>query len=108
MAEQEAAEVDEEPEATASAEESDTAADDAADDDGGAAADDAASDDGGVADAVDERAAELTGAGGEGGGAEGEPMSEINRTEVDAATAHLDDANLADDRETLKKIQKGM
>jgi hypothetical protein len=96
MAEQEAAEVDEEPEATASAEEPDTAADEAA------------SDDSGMAGAVDDRAAELTGAGGEGGGGDDGPISEINRTEVDAAAAHLDDANLADDRETLKKIQKGM
>ncbi len=88
MAEQEAAEVDEEPEANE------------------AEATEASADDSGVADAVDERAAELTGGGGT--SSDDQPISEINRPAVDAATEHLDDANLAEDRETLKKLQKDM
>lgn len=87
MAEQEAAQVDEEPEATA---------------------EDASAEDSGMADAVDNRAAELTGGGGGDGGGDDQPISEINRPAVDAAAAHLDDTNLDADRETLKKIQKDM
>jgi hypothetical protein len=86
MAEQEAAQVDEEPEETT---------------------EDASADDSGMADAVDERAAELTG-GGAAASSDDQPISEINRGAVDAASEHLDDANLADDRETLKKLQQGM
>jgi len=84
MSEQEAAQVDDEPETDAAA--------------------DVDSEEAGMADAVDNRAAELTGA----GGAADAPISDINRGAVEAAEEHLDDANLADDRETLKKIQKGM
>jgi hypothetical protein len=93
MAEQEAAQVDEEPEATAE----------------DASAEDASAEDGSMADAVDNRAAELTGGGSGGdGGGDDQPISEINRPAVDAAAAHLDDTNLDADRETLKKIQKDM
>ena len=92
MAEQEAAQVDEEPEATEEAAAETT--------------EEASADDSGLADAVDERAAELTGGGG--GSGDDQPISEINRPAVDAATEHLDDANLADDRETLKKLQQDM
>ena len=84
MAEQEAAQVDEETETT----------------------EEVAAEDSGLADAVDERAAELTG--GAAAGGDDQPISEINRGAVDAATEHLDDANLADDRETLKKLQQDM
>jgi hypothetical protein len=82
MAEQEAAQVDEQAETT----------------------DAASAEDSGIAGAVDERAAELTG----GASSDDQPIAEINRPAVDAATEHLDDVNLADDRETLKKLQQGM
>jgi hypothetical protein len=105
MAEQEAAEVDEEPEATATAEESDAA--EASEEPDTSAGDEADGEDSGMADAVDSRAAEMTG-GGDGGGGDDQPISEINRGAVNAAADHLGDANLDADRETLKKIQKGM
>jgi hypothetical protein len=97
MAEHEAAQVDEEPEATAE----DASAEEAS-------AEDASAEDSGMADAVDNRAAELTGGSGGDGGGDDQPISEINRPAVDAAAAHLDDTNLDADRETLKKVQKGM
>ena len=107
MAEQEAAQVEEEPEATAEdATAEDTSAEDSSAED--ASSEDASSEDSGMADAVDNRAAELTGGGGGDGGDDDQPISEINRPAVDAAAAHLDDTNLDADRETLKKIQKGM
>ena len=108
MADEEAAQADEEPDASASAEEADDATA-SAEDSQDTAADEAGSDDTGVADAVDSRAAELTGGGGDGGGGgDDQPISEINRDAVEAATEHLDDANLDADRATLKEIQKEM
>lgn len=58
-----------------------------------------------MADAVDDRAAELTGSQGDAATA---PISEVNRDAVEKAEDHLDDANLADDRETLKTLQQSM
>jgi hypothetical protein len=88
MTDQESAQVDEEPETDAEA---------GADVDSGEA---------GMAGAVDDRAAELTGAQGT---QEGDsPISEVNAGAVAAAEDHLEDTNLADDRDTLKKLQKGM
>ncbi len=93
MAEQEAADVDEQPGTN----------------DPGEDGSEAGAEDSGVADAVDERASELTGgADAGGGGGSDQPISEINRPAVEAATEHLDEANLADDRETLKKLQQDM
>ena len=95
MAEQEAAPVDEEPEAAQ--------ADEAPD---ANAAADVDPEEAGVADAVDNRAAELTGAS---GSADADaPIADINRGAVEAAEEHLDDTNLAADRDTLKKLQKDM
>ena len=107
MADEEAAQADEEPDARASAEEADDATA-SAEDSQDTAADEAGSDDTGVAEAVDSRAAELTGGGDGGGGGDDQPISEINRDAVEAATEHLDDANLDADRATLKEIQKEM
>jgi hypothetical protein len=88
MTDQEAAQVDEEPETEAEA---------------GAEADAGDAD---MADAVDDRAAEQTGA--QGAQESDSPISEVNAGAVAAAEEHLDDTNLADDRETLKKLQKEM
>jgi hypothetical protein len=100
MTDQEAAQADDEPETEAAAgadEEPGTDAEAGADVD---------SDGSGMADAVDDRAAELTGAQ---GAQEGDsPISEVNAGAVAAAEGHLGDTNLDDDRETLKKLQKGM
>ena len=60
----------------------------------------------GVADAVDDRAAELTGSGG--AEATDTPIADVNRGAVEQAEEHLDDANLSEDRETLKKLQQDM
>jgi hypothetical protein len=60
----------------------------------------------GMADAVDDRAAQLTGS--DGAAATDAPVSEVNRGAVEKAEEHLDDTNLSDDRETLKNLQKGM
>ena len=60
----------------------------------------------GMADAVDDRAAELTGS--EGQEATDAPISDINRGAVEQAEEHLDDTNLSEDRETLKKLQQDM
>ncbi len=59
----------------------------------------------GLANAVDDRAAELTGA--QGAGATDAPVSD-NRGAVAQAEAHLDDTDLSDDRDVLKKLQQGM
>ena len=59
-----------------------------------------------MADAVDDRAAELTGS--EGQEATDAPISDINRGAVEQAEEHLDDTNLSEDRETLKKLQQDM
>ena len=85
MAEHEAAQADEEPQTNADAGVDSEAA--------------------GMADAVDNRAAQLTGAGGADADA---PIADINRGAVEAAEEHLDEQNLADDRETLKNLQKNM
>ncbi len=55
-----------------------------------------------MADAVDARAAELTGSQSDA------PISEVNAGAVAKAEDHLDDANLPEDRETLKKLQQDM
>jgi hypothetical protein len=60
----------------------------------------------GMADAVDDRAAQLTGS--EGQEATDAPISDINRGAVEQAEEHLDDTNLSEDRETLKKLQQDM
>jgi len=59
----------------------------------------------GVADAVDDRAAELTGS--QGASETDAPVAD-NRGAVADAEAHLDDTNLNEDRETLKKLQKDL
>lgn len=61
--------------------------------------------DDGLVDAVDERAAELTGSA---GAAQTDAPVADNRGAVSNAEGHLDDANLDSDRETLKKVQDGM
>ena len=59
----------------------------------------------GVADAVDDRAAELTGSS---GAAQTDAPVADNRSAVAEAEQHLEETNLSEDRDTLKKIQKGM
>jgi hypothetical protein len=59
----------------------------------------------GVADAVDDRASELTGSA---GAAQTDSPAADNRGAVAQAEQHLDDANLDSDRDTLKKIQGDM
>jgi len=61
--------------------------------------------DDGLVDAVDDRAAELTGSS---GAAETDAPVASNRGAVASAEGHLDDTNLDSDRATLKKIQDGM
>jgi hypothetical protein len=61
--------------------------------------------DSGVAGAVDDRAAQLMGSGG--AAATDAPVAD-NSGAVAQAEEHLEDTNLADDRETLKKLQKSM
>lgn len=58
-----------------------------------------------LADAVDDRAAELTGAAG--AAATESPVAD-NRGPVADAEAHLEETDLADDRDTLKKLQSQM
>jgi hypothetical protein len=59
----------------------------------------------GMADAVDDRAAELTGA----AGTEAtESIVATNSDPVAQAEAHLEETDLAEDRDTLKKIQSQM
>ncbi len=58
-----------------------------------------------MADAVDDRAAELTGAA---GAAQTESLVADNRGPVAEAEAHLEETDLAEDRDTLKKIQASM
>lgn len=65
---------------------------------------DAPADDG-LVDAVDDRAAQLTGS--QGAGNTDAPVAS-NSGAVAQAEAHLDEADLADDRDVLKKLQKGM
>ena len=84
MAEQEAAQVDEAPETSGQ--------------DVEAAGD-------GMADAVDDRAAELTGAA---GAAATDSIVASNVDPVAQAEAHLEETDLAEDRDTLKKIQAQM
>jgi hypothetical protein len=57
-----------------------------------------------MADAVDDRAAQLTGAAGN--AATDSPTD--NRGPVAEAEAHLEDTDLAEDRDTLKKLQSQM
>jgi hypothetical protein len=60
----------------------------------------------GMAGAVDDKAAELTGSA---GAAATDSVVADNRGPVADAEAHLEEnTDLADDRETLKKIQQGM
>ena len=109
MQEDEAAQVDDEPDTKAEALAADSTAEaeaQPADDgsgDGGAAAD--ASGDDGMAGAVDDRAAQLTG--GQGAASTDSPVTN-NSDAVDKAEEHLGDTNLAADRETLKALQKDM
>ncbi len=65
----------------------------------------APSEEAGLANAVDDRAAELTGAGG--ASATEAPVAS-NAGAVAAAEEHLDDVDLNADREALKKLQKQM
>ena len=58
-----------------------------------------------MADAVDDRAAELTGAA---GAAATESTVADNRGPVADAEAHLEETDLAEDRDTLKKLQARM
>ena len=83
MAEEEAAQADEAPEAPEAPE----------------------GDGDGMADAVDDRAAELTG--GAGAAATDSPVA-TNSDPVAQAEAHLEETDLAEDRDTLKKIQSQM
>ncbi|MEA2217548.1 MAG: hypothetical protein QOJ35_174 [Solirubrobacteraceae bacterium] len=69
------------------------------------AADEAGTEDSGMAGAVDDRAAELTGSA---GAAATDAAVADNRGPVADAEAHLEDADLAADRETLKNIQQNM
>jgi hypothetical protein len=84
MAEQEAAQVDEAPEAS-----------------GG----DVEAPGNDMADAVDDRAAQLTGSS---GAAATESEVASNQGAVAEAEAHLEDVDLASDRDTLKKLQQSM
>lgn len=59
----------------------------------------------GLADAVDDRAAELTGSA---GAAATDSIVADNRDPVAQAEAHLEETDLAEDRDTLKKIQAQM
>lgn len=59
----------------------------------------------GMADAVDDRAVQLMGSAG--AAATDAPVAD-NSGAVAQAEEHLEDTNLADDRETLKKLQKQM
>ncbi len=59
----------------------------------------------GMADAVDDRAAQLTGAA---GAAETDSPVADNRGAVADAEAHLEETDLAEDRDTLKKLQSQM
>ena len=59
----------------------------------------------GMADAVDDRAAALTGS--QGASRTDAPVAD-NRGPVAQAEEHLEDTNLAADRETLKKLQSKM
>lgn len=59
----------------------------------------------GLADAVDDRAAELTGSA---GAAATDSIVADNRDPVAQAEAHLEETDLAEDRDTLKKIQASM
>ncbi len=61
--------------------------------------------DDGLVDAVDDRAAELTGSA---GASETESPVPDSSGAVAQAEGHLGDANLDSDRATLKKIQDGM
>lgn len=84
MSEEEAAQVEEQPDAPSA---------------------EAPSEEAGLANAVDDRAAELTGGGG--ASATEAPVAS-NAGAVAAAEEHLDDVDLNANREALKKIQKGM
>lgn len=70
-----------------------------------AATAEAPSEDAGLANAVDDRAAELTGGG---GASSTEAPVASNAGAVAAAEDHLDDVDLSADREALKKLQKQM
>jgi hypothetical protein len=70
-----------------------------------APAGEAPSEEAGMANAVDDRAAQLTGAGG--ASATDAPVAS-NAGAVAAAEEHLDDVDLNADREALKKLQKQM
>jgi hypothetical protein len=59
----------------------------------------------GMADAVDDRAAKLTGAAG--AAATDSPVAS-NSDPVAQAEAHLEETDLAEDRDTLKKLQSQM
>jgi hypothetical protein len=59
----------------------------------------------GIADAVDDRAAELTGAAG--AAATDSPVPD-NRAAVADAEEHLEDVDLGEEREALKKLQRKM
>ncbi len=83
MAEEDAAQVDDETTAAAEGEPASDATDDK----------------------FDERSADLTGPGGADADA---PIAEINSNEVTAAADHLDDSNLEGDRDTLKRLQNEM
>lgn len=63
------------------------------------------SEEAGLANAVDDRAAQLTGA--EGAASTDAPVAD-NRGPVANAEAHLDDTDLSDDRDVLKKLQQDM
>ena len=58
-----------------------------------------------MADAVDDRAAELTGSA---GAAQTDSLVADNRGPVADAEAHLEETDLDEDRDTLKKIQSQM
>ena len=109
MQEDQAAQVDDERDTTAEALAADSTTEaeaQPADDgsgDGGAAAD--ASGDDGMAAAVDDRAAQLTG--GQGAASTDAPVTD-NSDAVNKAEEHLEDTNLAADRETLQALQKDM
>lgn len=108
MQEDEAAQVDDEPDTKAEALAADSTTEaeaQPADDgsgDGGAAVD--ASGDDGIAGAVDARAEQLTG--GQGAASTDSPVADSGA--VNKAEEHLEDTNLAADREALKALQKDM
>ena len=110
MQEDQAAQVDDERDTTAEALAADStteaetqpAADGSGD--GGAAAD-ASGDDDGMAGAVDDRAEQLTG--GQGAASTDSPVAD-NSGALNKAEEHLEDTNLAADRETLQALQKDM